>query len=128
MPFSLFIDGLNNNDFRIRRGRFVLSTGAEAARNRILVALNTQLGEWFLDTRQGIPYYGDNGIMGGRKSAEEIAAIFRMAVLSDPEVDRMDEFEIVEDINNPRGYNISMTLTLNATGPDGTSEQISIEV
>lgn len=128
MPFSVFIDPLNRNSFRISRGRIVLSTGAQAARDRVYARLSTELGEWFLNVNDGVNYHGEDGILGGSRPAEEIAARFRMAVLSDPEVTRLDDFQIVEDVNNPRGYTVTMDIQVINSGVDGTSQPITLTV
>ncbi len=128
MAFSAFIDPLNRNDFRIARGRIVLSTGAQAARDRVYVRLSTELAEWFLNVNNGVNYHGEDGILGGRQPAEEIAARFRMAVLGDPEVTRLDAIQIVEDVNRSRGYTASIDAQFINSGIDGTSQPITISV
>lgn len=99
MSFSFLLrrDGVNPVDYRIRDGVIVLSFGADAVRDRLYVALTTQLGEWFLDVTDGVPYYGENGILGGKKSEAEVAAIIRRRILLDPDVDRIESFTLQQD-------------------------------
>lgn len=100
MPFSFLLrrDGINPADFIVNRsGTLALSGTADAARDRIYTALITQLGEWFLDNTDGVPYYGESGILGGKKTEAEVGAILRRRVLLDPDVDRIVSMSVVQD-------------------------------
>lgn len=126
MPFSFLLlrDGATRPDYRIRNGRIVISSGADAARDRIFTALSTQLGEWFLDVDDGVPYYGEDGILGGKKSEGEVTAILRRRILSVPEVDRIESLSVSQDSFRHVTVSAEVLLILE----DGTSETISIEV
>ena len=122
MAFSFFLrrDGLGGPDYRISSGRIVIGTGNDSARDRIYTALNTQLGEWYLGVADGVPYMGDNGILGGKKSEAEVAAIIRRRILLDPDVDRIDSLSVQQD--SFRRVSVSAEVRLQS------GEQISIEV
>lgn len=126
MAFSFLLNrgGTGLPDYRIRDGKIVLSTGSDAARDRIYTALQTQLGEWFLDVDKGIPYYGENGILGGKRTEAEVAAIIRRVILQDPEVDRIVSLDIIQD--SFRRVTVTGEVLLSLA--DGTSETIQIEV
>lgn len=126
MPFSLALrrDGLNPVDFKIVRGRLVLATVADAARDRIFTALSTQLGEWYLDNTDGVPYYGENGILGGKKTEGEVAAILRRRILLDPEVDRIVSMQVTQDSFR----HVSVTAEVRLKLASGLSETITVEV
>lgn len=126
MPYSFLLlrDGIHQPDYQIRSGRIVISSGADAARDRIFTALSTQLTEWFLDTDDGVPYYGEDGILGGKKTEGEVAAILRRRILLDPEVDRIESMSITQDARRHVSVSAEVLLSL----ADGTSETISIEV
>lgn len=83
-------------DFSIRGGKLQLSNGPDAVRDRIFTSLSTQLGEWYLNTEDGVPYYGDSGILGGKLSEAEVSAILRRRVLLEPAVERLESLEISE--------------------------------
>lgn len=126
MPFSFLLlrDGIHQPDYRISGGRIVISSGADAARDRIFTALSTQLAEWFLDVEDGVPYYGENGILGGKKTEGEVAAIIRRRILLDPEVDRIESLSISQDARR----NVTVSAEFRLLLADGTSETISVEV
>ena len=126
MPFSFLLlrDGIHQPDYQIKAGRIVVSSGADAARDRIFTALSTQLGEWFLNADDGVPYYGENGILGGKKTEGEVAAILRRRILSVAEVDRIESMTISQDARRHVSVSAEVRLSL----ADGTSETISVEV
>ena len=56
MAYSFYIDEIYN-DFRISNGDLVLVQGADNVVQQIRITLKTELGEWFLNTNFGLPYY-----------------------------------------------------------------------
>jgi hypothetical protein len=93
MSFSIALDR-SRPDLRIVGGRLTLSTGAQAVRDRLFVALSTARGEWFLNVREGLPY-GD--ILGGKLQLAEVSALVRRRILEDPEVSRIVSVEVTAD-------------------------------
>lgn len=65
--------------------------GADAVIQRIRVRFRWFLGEWFLDTRQGVPYYRDVLV----KSPDQIliSSIFRAVLRSVPGVKAVRSFQ-----------------------------------
>jgi hypothetical protein len=126
MAFSFLLNrnGTSLPDYQIKGGKIVLSTGSDAARDRIYTALQTQLGEWFLDVERGVPYYGENGILGGKRTEAEVSALIRRVILRDPEVDRIVSLDIIQD--SFRRVTVTGEVLLSLA--DGTSETIQIEV
>lgn len=110
-------------DFRIKAGRLVVARESDAARDRIFTSLSTQLGEWFLNLEAGVPYFGAGGILGGKMSEAEAAAILRRVILSDPESDYLVSMQLSE---TNRRLKVSATLVLRLAS--GASETIKIEV
>lgn len=47
----------SNHDLMFKNNRLVLADGANQKAQQIKVALLTFLGEWFLDTSVGVPYF-----------------------------------------------------------------------
>ena len=128
MAFSIGLRGDNPTqcDFQISKGKLVIKSGADAARDRIFTALSTQLGEWYLGTDEGVPYYGNDGsgILGGKMTQAEVAAILRRRILLDYEVNRINELSIVQ--LDRRGVSVSAEVLLKLT--NGTSETMTIGI
>lgn len=116
--FSLNVSG-DNQDFSVGSdGRLVLSRGGECARQRIKVRLWRDLGEWWLDTTQGINWY-NNGLLGETTEIDLISATLRREILLDPEVAQIDVFEITRDTGADRGYTINSSVKLNVPEYNG---------
>lgn len=124
MSFSFLLrrDGATVADYQISAGRIVLSIGADAARDRIFTALSTDVGEWYLDVTKGIPYTGENGILGGKRSEAEVGALYRRRILLCPEVGRVNSLEINQDPD--RHIDVSGDVLLEMD--DGSSETIQV--
>lgn len=122
MSFSLLLrrDGTNPVDFIIRRGRLALSLDNDAVRDRLYVALTTNLGEWFLDNEDGVPYYTDGGILGGKMTEAEVGAIIRRRILQDPDVDRVESLDVVQV--SRRGVSVTAGVVLT------TGETVTVTV
>ena len=55
MAYDIAMD-VNTNDIVLKGGDVLLIDNAERIAQQILISLRFWLGEWFLDTRQGVPY------------------------------------------------------------------------
>ena len=55
MAYDIAMD-VNTNDIVLKNGDALLIDNAERIAQQILISLRFWLGEWFLDTRQGVPY------------------------------------------------------------------------
>ena len=55
MAYDIAMD-VNTNDIVLKNGDVLLIDNAERIAQQILISLRFWLGEWFLDTRQGVPY------------------------------------------------------------------------
>jgi hypothetical protein len=89
-------------------------TGIDYTVNRIKWRLQFFYGEWFMDTRLGVPYFRD--ILRKGASAEVVRNVLRKVVQQTPGVARVDSFGVVPG-SKPR----SMRVTFRATYSDGTS-------
>jgi hypothetical protein len=49
----------DNLDLKITNGRISMTTGADAIRQHLRTKLGLFLGEWFLDTTIGVPWFRD---------------------------------------------------------------------
>lgn len=107
MSFTYYIDS-SFNDFRVKDGQLVFARGEYVIIQQIRTALQVELGEWFLNTQTGIPYYSANGtlndntnpgIFGGKISAAELSAYLRKAILQVPQVIKINTFLLTETVN-----------------------------
>lgn len=137
MAFSFYVDELFN-DFRINNGDLVLSQGAETVRQQIRIALNTELGEWFLNRYYGIKYYPSDlrlnsdendieAIFGNNITAAEIEAYFLSTVYNVPGVQYVLRFEIIPDSSNRR-LEINMTVVVSREVFNGIGTQRNVDV
>jgi hypothetical protein len=71
---------------------------------RLKIKLLTFLGEWFLDTEVGIPYF--QTILNRGVSKSTIDGIFQEAIVEDPLVLEITEFNSIIDVES-RSYQLS---------------------
>lgn len=89
---------------------------------RLKITLYTFLGEWFLDTTIGVPYFQQ--IFGKVRSKSTIDLIFQRVIANDPDVIEILSFES-ELAASTRGY----TMTFQVRVRDNTSSlPITIQV
>jgi len=75
----------------------------ETVAQRLKIKLRTFLGEWFLDTQVGLPYY--QSILGQKNpDLAPIRSIFRSALLADPDVDSVPRCDIT--LNTDRSLSV----------------------
>lgn len=77
-----------NNDLDVSTGSPVMVEDADATAQQIRIRLRMFLGEWFLDTRQGMPYF--QKIVGKKRRKALIDSIFRKAIATTPGVKSVD--------------------------------------
>lgn len=82
-------------DIQIVNGKTIAISGAPAIRQKISTRFRFFLGEWFLDTRQGVPYYRD--VFLKDPSLDVIRSTFRKLVLGTPGVLSLASFAINYD-------------------------------
>lgn len=99
---DLKIDG--NYDIVIENGDFVLVDGVDAIAQHITIRLNFFLGEWFLDTRLGVPYYEQ--ILGQKPRLEAVRAIFRRVILETPGMLSISKLNL-DYIGDTRALNVT---------------------
>ena len=74
---------------------------------RLKITLMTFLGEWFLDTELGIPYFQQ--ILTKVRNKATVDSIFQQAILNDPGVLEMVAYESTLDSAN-RGFNLDFAV------------------
>ena len=99
-------------DLVIEKGDLVNTTGAEAVLQRVRQYLSTFLGEWFLDTRVGVPWFQQIMIKGFDPVV--VDAVLKTTILNIPGVEELTKFELDLDTKTRE-----LTLTFKAIGDDG---------
>jgi hypothetical protein len=82
-------------DLDLSTGDLQFVTGADAVAQHLLVRLRFYLGEWFLDTRVGIPYYSQ--ILVKNPNLAAIRTTYRQAILSTPGVETLERMDLEFD-------------------------------
>lgn len=86
-----------NGDLDVSGGKLHTVDGISCVAQLVTLRLKINKGEWFLDTRVGIPYFTDIFVSGSR--LEEIETILRDAVSLAPGVLSVDQFTVNLDAN-----------------------------
>jgi hypothetical protein len=79
-------------DIALENGNLVFCEGAEFYRQKLAARFRFFLGEWFLDRRQGIPYYRD--VFVQNPDLDLIASLFRRVILETPGVKSLASFSL----------------------------------
>ncbi len=77
-------------DLALVNGNFVWLDGPAMIRQNIAARFKFFLGEWFLDLREGIPYYRD--ILGKNPDVNVASSIFRQVLKETPGVLEIRDF------------------------------------
>ena len=108
-------------DLEILDGTTRIVDGATYAKQRVNVSLDFFLGEWFLDKRQGIPYFRD--ILVRSPNAETVRSVFRRAILKTPGIVSVPTLEVKLDTTNRK-----CVVEFEALYQDGTFIPDSLEL
>ena len=95
----------------------VTLTISQGLKQRLKIKLLTFMGEWFLDTNYGTPYFQQ--IVGKNRSKGTLDIIFRQVIISDEDVVSILKFE--SELSTDRVY----SLTFSVKGRDGTTIEIT---
>jgi hypothetical protein len=82
-------------DLEIQNGDFVLIEDKEALQQFLKQRLQTFLGEWFLDSSKGVPYFEE--ILVKRPQFEAVDSIFKTQILQTPGIINLESFEFDYD-------------------------------
>lgn len=86
----------------------------DAIAQHIRIRLRFFLGEWFLDQREGIPFYRD--ILTKNPSRSLVESIYRQAITDTPGVDSLEKFALSIDASTRTGE-----VTFTVTTTDGAT-------
>lgn len=98
---------LVDNDISVENNDLVLIQGSEETAQNLSVNLRTFLGEWFLNTSLGIPWFQEILVKG--TSIQQIESIILNAILSTNGVLNVSSFNIELD-NKERQLSIDSTI------------------
>lgn len=97
MPHDLAMN-MATGDLVLRDGDVLLIDSAERVAQQILITLRFWLGEWFLDTKDGIPYL--EYVLVKSPNLLHIRQIFTEAMEKVDGVKRVEEMNLVFDVKN----------------------------
>lgn len=82
----------DNNDLVIENNNLLLIDGADLVKQILKERLQTFLGEWFLDTDLGVPYFQD--ILKKGVNLKTISNVFKNEILGTPGVIELEKFNL----------------------------------
>jgi len=85
-----------SGDVIVANGDLVLTDAEDAVRQHVQQRLRTFLGEWFLNTAVGVPYY--QNILKKNPNPSIIAGVFQNEIIQTPGVLELLDFNL--DFNN----------------------------
>lgn len=97
MSHDLAMD-MTSSDLVLREGDVLLIDNAERVAQQILITLRFWLGEWFLDTKDGIPYL--EYVLVKSPNLLHIRQIFTEAMEKVDGVKRVEEMNLAFDVKN----------------------------
>jgi len=102
----------SDNDVLVENGDLVLLTGVEAVGQHLRNRLNTFFQEWFLDKREGVPYF--EHIFKKKINPLVVDGIFKREIINTPGILELKSFNL--DID---GTLRVLTLSFTASSTDG---------
>jgi len=84
-------------DIEITDNDVTLTSGLDSKRQHLMIRISTFLGEWFLDTSIGVPYFRD--ILIKNPSFAAVSAAFKAVILNTPGIIELVEFNLEFNTN-----------------------------
>lgn len=82
-------------DLQLVGHKLVFASGADAVRQKVATRFQWFKGEWFLDRRQGLPYF--QHVFTAHPNKQLIRGLFRNTLLGTPGIGGASKFDIVFD-------------------------------
>lgn len=95
----------DSGDLDIVNNQLVIVRGADEVRQRIIQRLRTIQGEWFLDRRVGVPYFGN--IFVKQVVPSNVNAIIQTTIIETPGVFELISYEA--DLSSARVLTIAFS-------------------
>lgn len=121
---SSFLLDDTTGDLKIVNNKFVLTTGLQAIKQHVKNRFEINLGEWFLDTDIGVPYYRD--IFIKNPSFATVEGILKAVILQTPGVLVLEDFNFDYD-NKTRRASLKWK-ALAQDGPINFSQLVVIPI
>ena len=84
---------IETNDIVLENNDYIVVDGAQRVAQQVKIALQLLRGEWFLDTRKGVPYFED--ILVKSPNLKNIKAILRNTIASVQDVTSVNSINLV---------------------------------
>ncbi len=81
-----------SGDLVIENGDLQLLTGREAVAQHLGIRYKFFQGEWFADTRVGMPYF--QKILGKRSNLDVVRSLFRQATITTPGITSLESLDL----------------------------------
>lgn len=101
----------NDGDLLVTNNSLTLTEGAEAVKQHLQSRLRTFLGEWFLDTSIGVPWYQE--VLVKQPSFQVVQSVLKSIIVDTPGILELTLFEF--DYDDSR----ELTLEIEALTSDG---------
>ena len=119
MDFSL-----EHNDLEISNGDICLcSSDVAATAQMIAIRLKTMAGEWFLDTKLGLPYLTQ--VLGKKRNDRFLKSLITKEIQALAAVQELSHFSFVES-ESPRSININFNAKLSDQTVISIKESIGV--
>lgn len=105
--------------FISQNGTFVFVSGPRAIRQHVRSRLRFFLGDWFLDERQGFPWFRD--VLRKNPDRQSIVSALRRTIRQTPGIAQVDE--LVLEVDESRNATVSFRAILD----DPTADPIDFE-
>jgi hypothetical protein len=109
-----------SGDLEIVNGSWRVVDGAEYARQKVSVRCQFFLGEWFLNAKEGVPYFRD--VLIKNPNPDTVRSVFRNTILSVPGIVEVNSLKY--SLNSKTRV---ATITFQATYQGGQPEPVSLE-
>jgi hypothetical protein len=117
---DLLLDTVTN-DLSVVSGDLVIVDKDAAIRQRLLETLRLFLGEWFLDTSKGLPYY--QSILIKNPNLDVIEGLLRNAILNTDGVEQLTEFTF-----NYSSAGRTLSVSFQAQSSNGTLIKVQTQI
>lgn len=114
-----------SHDLDLFRSELSLVQGEEAIQQQLRIRLQFFLGEWFLDTQVGVPFYRD--ILIKNPNLALIRDVFRRAIITTPGIASVEELNVEITDKALRVLSVSFRATMD-TGETLDFEPFNIQV
>lgn len=84
-----------DGDIDVSKQDLQLTSGIDAVMQSVRIRLQFFMGEWFLDTTQGVPYFQQ--VLVKNPDLNALASIFRNVVLGTPGIKSLTQFSLDHD-------------------------------